>query len=79
MWCIYIPCMQVYSSTVEAHKLWYTRGSDVVLIGELELEFPDAGRSRRNREVEIQFDFSHTEIQVRTKWHTLAVPSTQVH
>ena len=74
--------MQVYSSTVEAHKLWYTRGSDVVLIGELELEFPDAGRSRRHREVEIQFDFSHTEIQVRTKWHerqTLAVPSTQVH
>ena len=59
-----------------------TRGSDVVLIGELELEFPDAGRSRRHREVEIQFDFSHTEIQVRTKWHerqTLAVPSTQVH
>lgn len=65
-YCMYINmCMQIFSSTKEARELWYTRGSDVILIGELELEFPEVGKSCRNREVEIQFDFSHTEIQVR--------------
>ena len=37
----------------------------MILVGELELQLPDARRRGTDREVEIVFDFSHTEIQVR--------------
>ena len=58
--------MKVFSSVKKAEELWYTRDEGVVPIGELVLELPEVGRMTRDREVEIFFDFSHTEIQVCT-------------
>ena len=47
-----------------AEEIWYTKSPDMVLIGELELHLPEEARWK-DRAVEIVFDFSHTEIQVR--------------
>ncbi|CAI8009004.1 Heat shock 70 kDa protein 12B [Geodia barretti] len=56
---------EVFSSVKKAEELWYTRDEGVVQIGELVLELPEVGRTTRDREVKVFFDFSHTEIQVR--------------
>lgn len=59
-----LSVVKVFSSQKAAEELWYTRDEGVVLIGELVLELPEVGRLVRDRQVEIFFDFSHTEIQV---------------
>ena len=56
---------KVFSTQKGPDEVWYTRDEGVVLIGELVLELPEVGRLVRDRQVEIFFDFSHTEIQVR--------------
>ena len=55
---------KVFSTQKGPDEVWYTRDEGVVLIGELVLELPEVGRLVRDRQVEIFFDFSHTEIQV---------------
>ena len=59
--------IKVFSSVKKVEELWYTRDEGVVQIGELVLELPEVGRTTRDREVEVFFDFSHTEIQVYSR------------
>ena len=63
--------VQVFSSPEPAREVWYTTGDNVVKVGELEIELPVV--EEEEREVEIMFDFSHTEIQVRAHEKTSGV------
>ena len=60
--------IQIYGSTQPAKDIWYVKGRNktggAVKIGELTVEMPDATGDKL-REVEVTFDFSHTEIQVK--------------
>ncbi len=58
--------IEIFSSLNHARDIWYTQSSEVVKIGELvvDLQFSLAASSQEDREVEITFDFSHTEIKV---------------
>ena len=58
--------IQVFSSPEPAEEVWYTTGDNVVKVGELEIELPVVEGDKEG-EVEIKFDFSHTEIQVQAR------------
>ena len=55
----------MFTSRKPAHEVWYTTPQTTVLIGELTLKLPEVPRGGKERVVEVIFDFSHTEIQVR--------------
>lgn len=60
--------IEIYGSTQPADNIWYVKGSGktggAVKLGELTVQMPDT-TGDKSREVEITFDFSHTEIQVK--------------
>lgn len=59
-------CIEIFRSPFKADEIWYVSGNSskgAEKIGELVIEFMEQERNKP-REIEIIFDFSHTEIQV---------------
>ena len=60
--------IEIYGSTQPAGNIWYVKGrgktGGAVKLGELTVQMPDT-TGDKSREVEVTFDFSHIEIQVK--------------